>query len=204
MQVSIRIRDEELKKSLAGLKADVPWVTQNAINDTLKSAQEAQWATMRSKFTIRNEAFLKYSVKLKFATRASQTGMIYIADMPGKKTSDIWETFEGGGRRTPYGSKYITVPTDKARSGKNSVVSKSKRPRSLQDSFVLESNNNKFIAQRKGKKQKLQIMYILKDSVPIPDLLNFYSTVVPTIQRNIQPNITKLLLVSMRKRGFTP
>ena len=207
----IKFDTTKLENSIAGMKADLPWVIQNTINDVLKIAQEAQYVTMRKNFTIRNEAFLKYSVRIKFATRSSRTGVLYIADLPGKKTADIWNTFEGGGTKTPKKSKNLAVPSLNAWPNKSRNKPQRNKPRNLINSFILKRGANTFIMQRKGKRKKLdgsgrdtntKLMYTLTSGVRIPDKLHFYDTVIPVVKANLQPTLNKLLRVSIAKRGF--
>ena len=202
MNVSIRIRDEELRSSLIGLKADIPWVIQNTINDILKSAQQAQYATMRNNFTIRNEAFLKYSVKLAFASRSSQRGSISMVGL-GSQAESVFATFETGGTKTPQG-KNIAVPSTNAWPNRGSKRPERNAPRNLQNSFVMKKGGNKFIMVRKGKGRKKPpvLMYSLEQSVRIPSRLHFMDTVIPLINREFQPTLEKLLRVSATKRGF--
>ena len=201
--LSIKLNTKEFEDSITGMKADMPWVIQNTINDLLKMAQDAQYKTMRKNFTIRNEAFLKYSVRIQFASRQSQTGALFIADLSGKHTSNIWETFEGGGTKTPTKGKYVAVPTDEAWPNKATIRPTRNKPRNLRNSFVVRHGANKLILNRIGKKGKsIQVMYVLRGAVRIPDKLHFYDTVLPVIENNYQSVIERLLTVSMQKRGF--
>jgi hypothetical protein len=209
--IRIKIDTKQLEDSIAGMKADTPWVIQNTINDILKLAQEEQYNTMRKNFTIRNEAFLKYSVRIGFANRQNLTGKLFIADLAGKRTSDIWNTFEGGGTKTPTRSRNIAVPTNDAWPNRASVKPQRNKPRNLKNSFILRRGGNTFILQRQGRRRKLdgsgrevnvKLMYTLTSGVRIPDRLQFYDTVVPIINNNFDNTLERLLRVSMKKRGF--
>lgn len=200
-----------IMNSMEGLKADMPWVIQNTINNTLKGAQEAQLGTMRRNFTIRNEAFLKFSVRLQFAQRNNPIGRIFIADIGGKKTSDIWNKFEGGGVKTPTRGKNIAIPTEQAWGNRKRVLPQRNKPRNLDRSFLIKKGTTTFIATRKGKRARLdgsgrdanvKLMFQLSPSVRIPDKLNFYSTVIPYINDNWSRFATDALQYSMKKRGF--
>jgi len=209
--IRIKIDTKELEDSLIGIKADVPWVIQNTINDILKLAQAEQYTTMRKNFTIRNEAFLKYSVRIKFATRQSLTGTLSIADVGGKGTADIWNTFEGGGTKRPTKSKNLAVPSLNAWPNRAGNKPQRNKPRNLINSFILKRGGTTFIMQRKGKRKKLdgsgrdtntKLMYTLTSGVRIPDKLHFYDTVIPVINQNFNTTLDRLLRVSARKRGF--
>jgi hypothetical protein len=211
MSLTIIADTSILQKSLAGIAADMAWVNQNGINNTLKGAQQKQYETMRNNFTIRNESFLKNSVRLQFATKQRQTGRIFIADLGGKKTSDIWNKFEGGGTKSPTKSKNIAVPTDEAWPNKGKVKPIRNKPRNLKRSFVIRDGANTFILSRTGRGTRrtgsgrdtnLKLMYVLTNSVPIPDRLNFYSTIIPYINRTIDSNIMDAFMYSARKNGF--
>ena len=204
IRVSVDIRD--VARAFNALEADMEWVGSSTINDVLKLAQDAQYTTMRENFTIRNEAFLKYSVRLQFAKRGEYEGSIYIANLPGKQTSNIWEKFEGGGVKTPTKGKNIAVPTNDAWPNRSRVKPQRNKPRNLDRSFVVKKGTNTFIATRKGKRSRLdgsgrdaniKLMYVLEPNVRIPDKLNFYATTVPVIQKNIIPVATKLLQKSI-------
>ena len=209
--IRIKINTKGLEDSILGIKADIPWVIQNTINDILKLAQEAQYDTMRKNFTIRNEAFLKYSVRIKFATRQSLSGTLSIADVGGKGTADIWNTFEGGGRKTPKKSKNLAVPSLNAWPNRSGNKPQRNKPRNLINSFILKRGGTTFIMQRKGKRRKVdgsgrevntKLMYTLTSGVRIPNKLHFYDTVVPVVNQNFDRTVERLLRVSVKKRGF--
>lgn len=206
--VQIKVNLDEVKDSINGLKADMPWVLQNTINNLLKGAQQKQFETMRNNFTIRNETFLKYSVRLQFATRQSETGRIYIADIGGKNTSNIWTQFEGGGTKTPTRGKYVAVPTQNAWPNKSKPIPQRNKPRNLDKSFVVKKGTNTFIVARKGRYVKsnpnanTKVMFVLTPGVRIPDRLHFYSTIIPYINQNFNMTMNDALQYSMKKRGF--
>ena len=211
MNVSVKINTDEVTKGLAGIRSDVPWVIQNTINDLLKNAQQEQFTTMRRNFIIRNESFMKYSVRIGFASRQTLSGKLFIADIGGKNTSNIWERFEGGDRKSPTRSKNISVPSTSAWANKGRKLSPKNKPRALLRSFVIKSGGREFIFNRIGKKSKVdstgrdanvKMMYTLAPNVRIPDKLNFYSTVIPSIEQNYESTINRLLQVSLSKRGF--
>lgn len=177
--------------------AQSPYVISRGINETLVGAQKRQYDWMRTTYTIRNEAFLKYSVRVQFAKPKPVGGIIsgrvYVADLPGKATTDIWNTFETGGTKTPKKSKNIAVPTNDAWPNRNRIKPERNKPRNLTDSFAIKKGTNTFIVARKGKKSKidgsgrdrnLKLMYVLKDSVPIPRNLYFYHNTMEYIKRN--------------------
>ena len=201
-----------MEKSLRGLAADVPWVIQNAINTTLKGAQAEQFNTMRKNFTIRNEAFMKFSVRLQFANKQTQSGRIYIADLGGKQTADIWRKFEGGGTKTPTKGKNIAVPTQAAWGNRGRPKPQRNKPRNLDRSFVVKRGGNSFIMNRVGSRARLtgsgtdaniRLMYVLTKSVRIPDRLNFYDTILPYVNRNFNSTALDALDYSAKKNGFT-
>jgi hypothetical protein len=202
--IAIKLNTKNVEQGLSGLRADMPWVISSTINDLLKEAQQEQYKTMRRNFTIRNEAFLKYSVRLAFAKRNNPEGKIFMADLGGKNTSEIWERFEGGGTKTPKSSKYVAVPSPNAWANKGRPLPKSKRPRNLKNSFVIKDGSESAIYQRVGPKKRstIQRMYILTPSVRIPDRLHFYKTVIPVVRDNYESTINRLLAVSLSKRGF--
>jgi len=210
--INIIADTDPLQKSLMGLAADSKWVLQNTINTLLKGAQQEQYKTMRNNFTIRNEAFLKFSIRLQFATRQSGSGRIFVGDLGGKKTSDIWKTFEGGGTKTPSRSKNVAVPTDGAWPNRGRVKPPRNKPRNLARSFVVKSGSNEFILNRVGTRSRLtgsgtdanlRLMYVLTRSVRIPDKLHFYDTILPYINRNYGSVALDALRYSARKNGFT-
>ena len=197
---------QEITKALNAFNADMQWVGSTSINDVLVLAQEEQYKTMRNNFTIRNQAFLKFSVRLKFAKRGEYNGQIFIADLGGKQTSNIWNKFEGGANKTPTKSKNIAIPSNDAWPNRGRVKPQRNKPRNLARSFVVKKGGNTFIFARKGRKAKLdgsgrdaniKLMYTLKPGVRIPDRLQFYSTVIPSVEQNIVPVVTRLLQVSI-------
>ena len=206
--IRIKFDTTQVTKVLDGVKADMDWVSRTSINNVLVNAQQAQWETMLQNFTIRNTAFLKYSVRINFAKRGQYKGMVYIADMPGKNTANIWERFEGGGTKTPARAKNVAVPTDNAWPNRGRQRPARTNPRNLDRSFVIKRGKMDYIAQRRGRKTRvdssgqdsnIKIMYVLKDNVRIPDRLHFYATTVPIIQDQLPSEITRLLESSIRK-----
>lgn len=212
--ISIRINAREVEQSINGLRADMEWVLQNTVNDLLKGAREEQLKTMRATFTIRNESFLKNSIRItQYATRQTPTGILGVADLGNKKTSDIWNRFEGGGTKTPTTSKNLAIPSVISWSNRARALPKSSRPRNLKRSFVIKDGGDTYIFNRVGKKSKkdssgrdpnIKFMYVLKNGVRIPDRLKFYQTVVPYVEQNYNDTINRLLAVSLRKRGLEP
>ena len=211
MRVTIKINDTDLQKSLSGLKSDLPWVQSSTINDLLKGAQQEQYGVMRQNFTIRNNAFLKYSVRItQFANKRNMSGTLAIADLGTKNTSQIWELFEGGGTKTPR-NKYIAVPSTQAWGNRSRKRPERTNPRNLKGSFVVDRGGKKQIFARVGKSKKkdvngrdpnVKLMYTLSNGVKIPDKLHFYATTVPYIEKNYQSTLDRLLAVSMKKNGW--
>jgi hypothetical protein len=201
-----------MEKSLLGLAADMPWVLQNTINTILKGAQQQQFNTMRNNFTIRREGFMKLSVKLQFANKQNQSGRIFIGDIGGKGTSDVWKKFEGGGTKTPTKGKNVAVPTQAAWNNRGRPLPQRNKPRNLDRSFVVKRGGNSFIMNRIGSRSRLtgsgtdaniRLMYILTKSVRIPDRLHFYDTILPYVNRNFNSTALDALQYSARKNGFT-
>lgn len=206
--IKIKFDTLAVKNVLDGVKADMDWVSRTAINNTLVEAQQMQYETMLQNFTIRNSAFLKYSVRLQFAKRGQYRGQIFIADLPGKQTSDIWAKFEGGGTKTPARSKNVAVPTEDAWPNRGRARPARNNPRNLSRSFVIKRGRSLLIAQRKGGKPRKQsdgtdsnikVMYVLKNGVRIPDRLHFYATVVPIVENMLPQETLRLLESSIRK-----
>jgi len=172
-----------------------PYAISRGINSTLVGAQGVQISKMRNNFTIRNEAFLRNSIRIKFASPkpigGTIGGSIFIADLGGKKTSNIWNPFESGGIKRPTKGKNIAVPTDNAWPNRNRVKPERNKPRNLANSFVVKEGANSFIFSRKGKTRRknttgrdpnVKLMYVLTKSTPIPRKLFFYNTVLPYIR----------------------
>jgi hypothetical protein len=209
--ITIKVNTKDVERGLSGLRSDFPWVISNTINDLLKEAQTAQYQTMRRNFTIRNETFLKYSVRLAFANRRDLSGRLFIADIGGKNTSQIWNKFEGGGTKTPTRSQNLSIPSTEAWGNRARPLPARNKPRNMARSFVIKSRGKQYIFNRKGTKSKkdsngrdknITMMFTLKSGARIPDKLNFYSTVVPIIDKNYNITLNKLLQVSLQKRGF--
>jgi hypothetical protein len=213
MTIQIKINTTQVEKGLNGIRSDFPWVIQNTVNDLLKMAQEAQYTHMRQAFTIRNESFLKNSVRItQFARRNNPTGVLAITDLGGKNTSQIWERFEGGGTKTPRG-RFVSIPSNEAWSNRGRQLPANRRPNNLQRSFVIRKNGTPYIFVRRGRGSRgrtqgndpnIAMFYTLKSGVRIPDKLRFYDTTIPVVERNFQSKLDQLLGVSLKKRGFTP
>lgn len=182
--ITARFDADSLTKALGQFEDQAPFILQTAINNTLKDVQEANISRINDRFTVRRQRFVKNSVKIsKFAKKNDLTGIIEIADIGGKKTKDIFGKFETGGVKPATGR--VAVPTDYIQPSKGRVITQARRPRNLKNSFIQNINGKDMVMQRKGrgKKETINVAYVLKDSVRVDARLGFVDTGMKTIDR---------------------
>lgn len=206
MNISIAFDTKALVANLHGLQQELPSVVNNTINGVLREIQTDEVKHINDVFTVRRPAFVKRSVKItKFSNKQDFKGTIQIADMAGKKTADVLNKFEVGGRKTASGGN-LAIPLREARGGKNAIVPSGKRPANLPRSFKLEAHGKTFIAQHYGSKKnpKTRFMYALKKSVPIDHRLGFVRIGEATIARELDKHIQAALTRALAKHQLTP
>jgi hypothetical protein len=214
--VTIEIDTQQVLGVLAGIPGTARYKLQQLINNSLVDAQREQYGKMRTQFTIRNEAFLKNSIRINFAKRDLQAdeiqGSIYVANLGGKNTSNIWKGFEAGDIKKSRTGGKVAIPTDNAWPNRGRVKPQRNKPRNLKQSFITREGSKTFVFERKGKRKKKQtsgrdsnvkLMYILKDSAKLPRRLYFYDTVTTAIMKHVRRNIERtaidIILTSARR-----
>lgn len=214
--VTINIDANEVLGVLANIPGSARYKLQQLINNSLVDAQRMQYGKMRNQFTIRNEAFLKNSVRIQFAKREVDAdrmeGSIYIANLGGKNTSDIWTGFEAGSIKKSKSGGKVAIPTDNAWPNRNRVKPVRNKPRNLKNSFISREGNKTFVFERKGKKSKkdttgrdknVKLMYVLKDSAKLPRRLYFIDTtttaIIKAFHRNLERTAIDIILMSSKR-----
>lgn len=190
MQLHVRTDMSEVNKMFVGFEKQIPYVMSTTINNTLLDAQQVEQERMLQTFIVRRPNFIKNSVKMiQFAKKDTLTGVLGIADIGGKPTADILSKFEDGGQKTSKTGGKVAIPTEVVVSNKSGLVTKAKRPRQLKNSFKIHTKGgDDLIMQRKGKgkRETIQVAYVLKQSVPIDSRLLFHRTAEQVINANME------------------
>lgn len=127
-------------------KDQLPYATSVAINRTALKGQEKEREHMEDVFTVRNDRFLRRSVKIKpFSSKRSLAARVMI-DSPGGR--DIFEKFEEGGTKRPQG-RSLTVPREKLRTRTGRVRAR-ERLRRLDLRLVTPQGRHAPVFSRKG------------------------------------------------------
>lgn len=194
--IRVAVDTKDLEKALGTLKTEIPYALSRGINDTLLSIQKEQIQTINDRFTVRRQAFVKRSVKItKFSKKQDLDGEISIADIGGKSTKDILSKFETGkDKRSRTGGK-VAVPSEFIRPDRGRVVTKSKRPSQLKNTFKVTKGETSLLFQRKGKgkNRTVHLAYILKPSVKIDRRLGFVDVAVRVFNTSFQTHVNKRL-----------
>lgn len=199
--VSININTQNVVKALRNQAADMKWVNQNLVNDLLKGARTAQETHMRSAFTIRNQSFLKNSLKItKYASRANPSGTLAMVDIRRNSQENLWSKFESGGTKRSLSGKNVAVPTRLAWPNRGRALPTRNRPRNLTNSFVVKDNGNSVILQR--TRRTVKPMYTLVPQVRIPPLLRFEQNTSRYINSNVDSTFNRLLDITLRKNNL--
>ena len=195
MNVNVKIDSRALEKSLGDFAGQTNYILMKTINDTMVDAQKSVISRANDVFTIRRQQFLKQTMKItKFAKKDNLTGVFEVADVGGSKTADVYGKFEMGGTKRPFRSSSVAVPTQFIKPSTSRVISKTKRPSTLKNSWKGTTKAGKpAIMQRrgKGKREKVNVAYMLKPSVRIDNRLRFTETSEATVNKRIIINADK-------------
>lgn len=197
MNVNVKIDSRALEKSLGEFKGQMPFILMKTINDTMIDAQKSVISRANDVFTIRRQQFLKQSMKItKFAKKDDLTGVFEVADIGNSKTADVFEKFQVGGNKRPFRSSNVAIPTTFIKPTASRVISKTKKPSLLKNSFRGKTKSGAdAIYQRKGKgkKETVRVAYVLKPSVRIDKRLRFNETGLATINRQFNINADRAI-----------
>ena len=187
--------DVDLKavEQAMGVFADqLPFAASKAINDLLIQGQSDQLAQMNDVFTIRRQAFAKRSIKIEqFAKKENLQGIIGVVPVG---SFDAFTKFEKGGTKT--GSGNIAVPSRFIQPDRSRLITKTKKPRVLKNSFKGQtSSGTPSINVRigKGKNEKIRAAFFLKPSVRIKPMLFFDETVRRSVDRHFDEFLNRRL-----------
>lgn len=192
MNISVTLDARAFEKSLGQFASQTKYILSKTINSTLTGAQSDMLQSVNDRFTIRRSAFVKRTFKMtKFATKADLVGTLAIADVGSRSTSDIFGKFESGRRKIAQGGR-IAIPTAFIQPNKSKVITATKRPRNLAKSFKLTTRTGTtLILQTKGrgKKQRNEVAYVLKQSVHTPRILGFEDRTRTYINNHLSQNL---------------
>lgn len=193
--LTISIDMTATQKMLAEAQKQIPYATSRAINQTLKDAQTAIVSNIKTAMTIRNQAFVKFSVKLtKQARKHDLEGILAISDLPNKQSADILSKFDFTStitRKEPQEAHLLAVPTEAVRPTKESIIPRSMYPKNMLDAVKMLSRSGVPILAAplgRGKHRQITTAYLLVQSVPIPHLFNFYQIGERVITATFQQN----------------
>lgn len=192
MNVSITVDSKALTKSLNSLqRSQIPFSTARAINRIMQTAQTEQLDEMRKTFTIRRDTYLKRSVKItKFAKKLSPTGTIALVGQGGTLPS-TFQKFEAGGSVTGPNGKRKAIPSNHVQPNKSKVIPIGKRPANLKNKFAID--NELFQRVGKGKNERVELAYTLKNTVRVRPVLKFVDRISRIIVRDWSDVMTQEL-----------
>jgi hypothetical protein len=181
--LSITIGTKQIEKGLDDLaKSQLKYATSRAVNASLRDAQSAMVGQAKSALTIRNERFLKMSYKItKFSNKIDLSATLALSSVGNRDTTNIFQRLEEGDTKTGTRGGRVAIPTKNVKTSAKGIITKANRPKALKNSFKAELfGNTEGIYQKFGTKKnpKLKVMYVLKNSVRIPDKLEF-NTITP-------------------------
>ena len=223
MDLSIEVRGDRELSAFARrvVREDLPYITARSINDTAVDVQKGQWAHMRSKFTIRNETFLRHGVKIKpFARKTDDPiqARVMIGSPGGDQRADIFAKFEEGGTKRATDGGRIAVPGESIRRSKGGRIRKRDRPTELIRRYDLKPQGSRvfsgkgtgvwqgkrgvFMIRKSGgqggifrrKGGELEVLYDFAPVVRIPASLDFIENARRTVDRTFSDNFHRAFL----------
>lgn len=198
MNVTFQIDSTKLENSLGQFAGQVPFILQKAINDTVVDAQKAVISRANDVFTIRRQQFLKQTMKItQFAKKDNLQAVLQVSDIGGQKTADVFGKFEVGGNKRPFNGSRLAVPTEFIKPKNSRVISAIKRPRTLKNSWKGKTKQGReaiFQRRGKGKRETINVAYVLKPSVRIDNRLRFTQTSMDRVRETFAVNTDKWVL----------
>jgi hypothetical protein len=213
---------------LSGLRAQLPFATAVAINDTLNQVQTAVQKTLSTEFTLRRESFIKQSVFIGPSDRATKDRLVGTVRINPDRNQ--LAKFEDGGEKTSVTGKSLAVPIFRQDDpslivGRGDPLSvkalmasiashrgKVLRPRVRKGQlrvavdpnrvFLVTNGKGTFILQRVGSgRSGNRVLYWFRKEVPVPASLHFDATATATALERWAPNFDRALefaIMSMR------
>lgn len=130
-------------------------------------------------FDIRNKRFLGVALRVDPARKDKLEATIY--DRLGR---EYLKTQAEGGTKKPRGSA-IAIPSRELQAKRTSTgVPKRLRPRNIPATFKLRIGADEYLARRKGRAKKLEVVYLLERKAMIPKRFRAYEDVAAVVQRS--------------------
>jgi hypothetical protein len=154
----------------------VPWALAKSLTSTAFDVRMDQVTNVYPEsFKVRNTAFPKQLFRVsKKATKYDPVAEVAQAidrDWLSRQAEGGVKAGRGGNVAIPLKTKAEGMRTSRG------AIKKAMKPRNLKRSFVVSKGDSKLIYQRKFK-HKVELLYVLKSSVAIPDRFPFYDRAV--------------------------
>jgi hypothetical protein len=201
MILNFKVNAESAIAHLKAVQKQIPFIRSRSVDLTIKDVQKAEQTHIRASFILRRAAFILRTVKiLKFATKADPTSTVAI-----DPARPILAKFESQTIKTPQRGHRLAVPLE-ARKTKGSIVPPSLRPGGLGiKGFKIKTKTGKeLLVKEKGVRaqkktgKRLDVLYVLKASVPIRPVLTFMQIGERTARRQFPIRANEAMIHAFR------
>lgn len=175
-QVQIRVDDRQLKRYLRKFPQEVPFAMKTAMNDTaFEIRNHIVKRVWPNAVQPKQRGFAGRAFRVLKATKSRLVAAVF-AD-PSRVSAAGIEAInrvEEGIRHYPFSSRYLAVPTRNSltRTGRLKAVAKRTLDRTEPGTFVSDMKGRGPAIWRRTRRG-LQMMFVLKPSVPTPDVFPF-------------------------------
>lgn len=165
-ELKLDVRDfQRQARTLQAAQDQVPFALALALNKAAENTRDLLVQTWPQHVKVRNSGFIRYALRREFATKHDLR--IVIFDQSGKP---FIKRLDAGGVHQARGSN-LAIPVEANVKIGARGVRKSQMPRSLPNAFV--KGNAIYQRVKRGKKQAIKLMYILKPSVQVSKHIPF-------------------------------
>lgn len=164
----LKLNTSDFERQARVLKAaqdQVPYALALALNKAAENTRDLLVQTWPQHVKVRNSGFIRYALRREFATKHNLR--IVIFDQSGKP---FIRRLDAGGVHQARGSN-LAIPVEASVRVGAHGVRKSQLPRSIPNAFV--KNGAIYQRVKRGKKQRLKLMYILRPSVQVSKHIPF-------------------------------
>ena len=179
-------------KDLGAAADQIPFIMSLTLNRAVKDTREyLAGQTWPTSIVQRNPSFIRAALHMNFSSKTNL--QVEIFDQLGR--GSLKEHAEGG-VKVPKGAQ-LAVPSRNIRRGPHGAP-KSQKPRNLTNAF--KKNDRIYQVTGKGKSRRINVMYFLKGSVPIPKQVPFYKDFGDQMRANISKELPKAVMQAMATR----
>ena len=183
---------ERAARDLGAVADQIPFIMSLTLNRAVVSTRDYLVGhTWPQSVVQRNPGFIRATLHMDFSTKRHLE--VQIVDRLGH--ASLKELAEGGTKTARGGN--LAVPSRNIRRGPHGAP-KSQKPRALANSF--KKDDKIFQVTGRGKSRKVQVMWFLKKSVPIPKAVPFYEDFEREMSSNVMKELPGAVIKAMATR----